>query len=410
VKKPLLADFAPYIYRTRDFGRTWTKIVNGIRADDYIHAVREDPTRQGLLYAAAQHGVYVSYDDGETWQSLSLNLPDVPVSDLWVEADALAIATHGRSFYVLDNIAALRQAGMETAGAAFHLYKPADAIRTVSGASISYLLRKPAQKLTIEILDDAGAVVQTIQGTAPQAGGGQAGRGGGGQGGQGGRGRGGAPSASMAAGFNRANWNLAYPGAVTFPGMILWGATTNGPLALPGTYQVRLTVDGVTQTQPLVVRKHPLRNIPDADIAEQFNLALQIRDKISEANNAVINIRRIKTDVAAALGTSKDGRLKTAGDRLTAALSAVEQDIYQVKNQSGQDPLNFPIKTNNRLASLLGMTLRGEGKPTANTYPIFEDLKKELKAETDRLDRVLATELAAFNREAVRLKLAPIDR
>jgi len=223
----------------------------------------------------------------------------------------------------------------------------------------------------------------------------------------GGRGRGGPPTASMAAGFNRATWDLAYPGAVTFPGMILWGATTNGPLALPGTYQVRLTVDGQAHMKPLVVKKHPLRNTPDADLAAQFNMAIQIRDKISEANNAVIKIRKIKDEVKDRLAKSTDPQLKTAGDRLTANLSAVEEDLYQVKNQSGQDPLNFPIKTNNRFASLLGMTLRGEGKPTANIPVIFKDLVVELKAETDRLDKVLATDLAAFNAEAKRAGLDP---
>src|SRR6185436_12340216 len=207
-----------------------------------------------------------------------------------------------------------------------------------------------------------------------------------------------------------ANWNLDYPGATTFPGMILWGATTNGPAALPGTYQVRLTVDGKSQTQPLVVRKHPLRNTPDADVQQQFAIAIQIRDKISEANNAVIRIRSIKADVKDRLTRSQDPSLKAAGDRLTERLSAVEQDIYQVKNQSGQDPLNFPIKTNNRLASLLGMTLRGEGKPTANIYPIFEDLKKELKNETDRLEEVLGADLAAFNTAAQKAGVAPIER
>jgi hypothetical protein len=206
----------------------------------------------------------------------------------------------------------------------------------------------------------------------------------------------------MAAGLNRATWNLDYPGVVTFPGMVLWGASTNGPMALPGTYQVKLTVDGASQTQPLVIRKHPLRNTPDADLQQQFNLALQIRDKASEANNAVIRIRKIKDDVKDRLSKSQDPQLKAAGERLTKSLSAVEEDLYQVRNQSGQDPLNFPIKTNNRLASLLGMTLRGEGKPTANIYPIFEDLKKELKAETDRLEETLTTDLASFNTEAKR--------
>ena len=421
VKKPLLADFTPYIFRTHDFGKTWTKITTGIPPNDYVHAVREDPTRRGLLYAGSQHGFFISYDDGDHWQSLSLNLPDVPIHDVWVEANSLAIATHGRSFYVLDDLAPLRQAGTETTNADFYLYKPADAIRGGGAAAIPYLLRKPAEKMTVEILDSKGAVVQTIQGAVPGAGRGGRGRGAGAEGrgaaavgeeddpaGGGGRGRGGPPTTSTAAGLNRANWNLDYPGAVTFPGMILWGATTNGPQALPGTYQVRLTVDGKSQTQPLVVRKHPIRNTSDADTTEQFNLALQIRDKISEANNAVIRIRKIKDDVKDRLSKSQDPQLKAAGDRLTANLSAVEQDIYQVKNQSGQDPLNFPIKTNNRLASLLGMTLRGEGKPTANIYPIFEDLKKELKTETDKLSEILSADLASFNAEAKRAGVDPI--
>ena len=422
VKKMLLGDQAPYIFRTRDFGKSWTKIVNGIPANDYVHAVREDPVQRGLLYAGTQHGFYISYDDGDRWYPLSLNLPDVPITDVWVESNAIAIATHGRSFYVLDDIAALRQAGYREVGGHgsgdFRLYTPADVIRGSGTATISYLLHKPAQKLTIEIVDGKGQIVRTIQGVAPGAGRGEGGeRGAGGRGtgaagaqpeqGGGGRGRGGPPTASMAAGFNRATWDLTYPGAVTFPGMILWGATTNGPLALPGTYQVRLTVDGQAHMKPLVVRKHPWRNTPDADLAAQFNMAIQIRDKISQANNAVIKIRKIKDEVKDRLAKSPDPQLKAAGERLTANLSAVEEDLYQVKNQSGQDPLNFPIKTNNRFASLLGMTLRGEGKPTANIPVIFKDLVVELKAETDRLDRVLATDLPAFNAEAKRAGVDP---
>jgi photosystem II stability/assembly factor-like uncharacterized protein len=441
VKKPLLGDQSPYIFRTHDFGRTWTRIVTGIPAADYVHSVREDPVRKGLLYAGTQHGVYVSFDDGDHWQSLSLNLPDVQVSDIWVEANAIAVATHGRSFYVLDDIAPLRQFGEEGAGE-FHLYKPGDIVRGAGNASIPYLLKKQPEKLTLEILDSKGAVVQTLQGSVAPAGGRGGGRGGRGRGaapadtpqgaapgaavqppaetadpqaaagaGGGGRGRGGlAPTAPMNAGLDRATWNLEYPGAVTFPNMILWGATTSGPLALPGTYQVRLTVDGQSQTQPLVIKKHPLRNTPDADMQQQFTLAMQIRDKVSEANNAVIQIRKIKDEVKDRLSKSQDAQLKAAGDRLTERLSAVEQDIYQVKNQSGQDPLNFPIKTNNRLASLLGMTTRGEGKPTANIYPIFDDLKKELKSETDRLEEVLSADLAAFNQAAQKAGVAAVNK
>ena len=225
----------------------------------------------------------------------------------------------------------------------------------------------------------------------------------------GGRGRGGLQTASMAAGLNRASWGLNYPGAVTFPGMILWGATTNGPLALPGAYQVRMTVDGQSQTQPLVVRKHPLRNTPDADLTEQFTLAIRIRDKISEANNAVIQIRRIKDALKDRLARSQDAQLKTAGAELAAGLSVVEQDIYQVKNQSGQDPLNFPIKTNNRLASLLRVTVSGEGRPTNTVDEIFGELIAELRGHTERLDKTLTSDLPSFNRMLTRIKREPIS-
>ncbi|MGH9409703.1 MAG: WD40/YVTN/BNR-like repeat-containing protein, partial [Vicinamibacterales bacterium] len=151
VKKPLLNDYAPYIFRTHDFGKTWTKIVNGIAPNDYVHAVREDPTRQGLLYAGTQHGFYISYDDGDHWQSLSLNLPDTQVSDVWIEKNSIAISTHGRGFYILDDIAPLRQAGAaQTSAAGFTLFKPADAIRTVESVDIDYMLPHRPESLKVE--------------------------------------------------------------------------------------------------------------------------------------------------------------------------------------------------------------------------------------------------------------------
>jgi hypothetical protein len=205
------------------------------------------------------------------------------------------------------------------------------------------------------------------------------------------------------------SWDLRYAPAASFPGMILWGGGVGGPLAAPGTYTVKMTVDGTTQTQPLVVRRHPLyKDVTDADLQEQFDLAIQIRDKTSEANNAVIQIRNIKAQVADRTGKNADAKLKAAGETLTRNLSAVEGDIYQVKNQAGQDPLNFPIKTNNRLASLLSMVNNGDGKPMGNALPIFKDLTAELKAETDRLAKVIQTDLAAFNAEAKRLGLEPV--
>jgi len=157
------------------------------------------------------------------------------------------------------------------------------------------------------------------------------------------------------------------------------------------------------------VKRNPLfTDVTDADLQEQFALSMEIRDKVSEANNAVIRIRNIKRDVADRLAKSPDAKLKDAGDRLTKSLSAVEEEIYQVRNQSGQDPLNFPIRINNRLASLLGIVSAGDGKPIANAVPIFNDLKAELEVQTDRLQRVMTTELTAFNGETRRVGLDPV--
>jgi photosystem II stability/assembly factor-like uncharacterized protein len=410
VKRPLLGDYAPHIYRTHDFGRTWTKIVTGIRSDDYVHGVREDPTRKGLLYAATQHGVYISYDDGDHWESLRLNLPDIPVTSLIVHDRDLAIATHGRSFYVLENIEPLRQYNAAMASSSDPvLFRPSALMRAGPPATIQYWLKQPAQNVRVEIMDARGQVLRTFPDTAAATAGRGGGRGGEGEGGGGGGGRGrgnfGPQGPARSVGMNTFTWDGRHSPAVTFPGMILWGGSTTGPYVAPGRYQVRLTVDGKSMTQPLVVKRHPWRDAADADLVAQQSLALQIRDKVSEANSAVIQIRDVKSQVSDRLTKSSDAQLKTTGDRLTKNLSVVEEEIYQVRNQSGQDPLNFPIKINNRLASLLGVVANSEQRPAPSAYSIFTDLRGELKVQTDQLKKVLSTDLPAFNAELRRLGL-----
>jgi len=454
VKRPLLGDFSPYIFRTHDYGRTWTKIVDGIPAKDWAHVVREDPTRRGMLYAGTAHGLYLSYDDGDHWQSLRLNLPDTPISDLWVEANDLAIATHGRGFYVLDSIGPLRQYGQPVVTATdAYLFKPGDLVRGGGGATISYWLKKPAQNLKLEILDSGGRVIRSIDGAMPktpaapgadaQAAGAQA---------AGTPGTTPAPSvpvtpstaavpgtpsttaapgtppageeqpqededdfprrgpqtASMAAGLQRFTWDVRHEPVVNFPGMVLWGATTNGPMALAGSYQARLTVDGKPQTAAFELKKDPWRNVSDADLREQFELATRIRDKVNEANNSVIQIRRLKQQLEDRTKQTSNADVKAIAEQFAKELTTVEESVYQVRNRSNQDPLNFPIKTNNRLASLLRVVEAGDGKPIGNVEPIFSDLQGELKAETDRLQRTIATYLQRFNQAAQRAGLKPI--
>ena len=403
--------------------------------------------RRGMLYAGTQHGFYLSMDDGDHWRPLSLNLPDTPIHDIWVEGSDVAITAHGRSFYILDDVGPLRQYGNEVTSAAdTYLFKPTDAIRSATGSTITYWLKKAPQKMTLDIVDGKGQVVRSINGAVPpeRAGGaggagragraGEAGRGAGGGGravGRGdtgagaaatepeaaaeagnedeGGGRGRPPTANMSPGVQRFTWDLQSQPVVSFPGMVLWGATTNGPTVLPGTYQARLTVDGKALSQPVTVKKHPWRTVSAADLQEQFDLASQIRDAVNGANNAVIQIRRIKRELADRVDKSKSADVKAIADQLQKELTAVEEDVYQVRNQSNQDPLNFPIKTNNRLASLLRVVTTGDGKPVGNAVPIFNELKAELNTETDRLQRALTTYLPRFNQLVQRLGFEQIS-
>ena len=275
-KNYLQDDRAPYIYKTDDYGKTWKTIVNGIRKDDYVHAVREDTKRPGLLYAGTEHGIYISFDDGANWQSLSLNLPDTQVSDIVVQDHDLVIATHGRSFYVLDNISPLRQLTPEVvATTALHLYTPENPIRRVQPLSIDYFLKTKADKVTIEILDAKGGVIRTYSGPPPE---------------RNARKRKlrtmkdpRQPPARVGldAGLNRFTWNLRYPGAVTFPGMVLWSASVNeGPFAVPGAYQVRVTANGITQTQTFHITEDPRVTVSQADLQASFDLSKQVLDKV----------------------------------------------------------------------------------------------------------------------------------
>lgn len=403
VRKPLLNDFSPYIFKTTDYGKSWTKIVNGIRADAYVHAVREDPTRAGLLYAATQHGVYISYDDGANWESLSLNMPDVPVSDLIVEKNELVIATHGRGFWVLDNIAPLRQSTPAITASDAHLFTPPTLVRSGPGIVLSWWLKAPYKTARLDILDSTGVALRTFEpdttkpdSTRPPSGGFERNR---------------RTYLPKGTGLQRLLWDGRAEGISSFPGMILWGAGTNGPALPPGRYTVRLTVDGTKLSAPLSVRRNPwITDVTDADLVAQYKFGKLVRDKATEANDAIIAIRRVKTQLDdRTKRASADAALKSAGETLRTNASGVEESVYQVRNQSGQDPLNFPIKVNNRLANLLAMSERGDGRPTTNMPEIFGILTTELKGYTTKLEQVWKVDLAAVNKELARLNLPAID-
>ena len=407
------SDRLPYVYKTTDFGRTWTKIVSGLAGENVARAIREDKKRKGLLFLGTDTGIYVSFDDGGAWQSLQLDLPVTPVHGLEVRDNDVLIATHGRSFYSLDNIGVLRQVSNDTTSQPAVLFRPSDATRSISrGVAIDYFLKQAVDKVTIEILDTSGIVINTFSGTPPAEGGGREGRGatpapdaeeeGGG--------RGGPPArVEVKAGLNRFTWDMRYPSAKDFPGLVMWAGSARGPEAPPGTYQVRLTAAGASSTQPFAIRRNAaVPGVTDADLQEQFALARAINGKVSAANVAVVRIRELKTQIADRTGKSSDGGLKAAGQTLADKLTEVEGELYQYRNRSSQDPLNFPIRLNNKLAALQGIVESADYKPTAQSYTVFKELSSRLDQQLARLDGLVKNDLAALNTQLAAQSIEPV--
>jgi hypothetical protein len=376
------------MYKTSDYGQHWTKIVTGIPGDDFVRVIREDRERPGLLYAGTEHSIYVSYDDGEHWKSLAYNLPDTQVADIAVEKHDLVIATHGRSFYILDDIDWMRQSTPETMKAAAHLFEPRPAMRNVAEGSIDYMLAKPADKVTIEILDPANKLVTSFvsepagkKKTEEED-----------------EERRGPKPPTTNAGINRFTWNLRYPGAYMFPGMVLWGASPKmGPVAVPGTYHVKLTANGVTQTRDLVVEKDPRVKVTDEDLQKQFDLAWKVRNQLSQADTIVSEIRYVRQQVEERLKANPDASLKSEADAMNAKMTTIEETVYQTKNRSDQDPLNFQIRLNNYIGTLDKSVMMGDAAPTAQAYVVEEELTQRLDAQQKAFDAVVAEDLAKLN-------------
>jgi photosystem II stability/assembly factor-like uncharacterized protein len=396
-KRYQMDDRAPYIYRTDDYGKTWVKTVNGIGANDFVHVVREDPSRAHLLMAGAEHGLYLSYDNGAHWQRFNRNLPDVQVSDLVFKDNDLVIGTHGRSIYIMDNIASLRQTKPGMTAAPVVLFKPADAVRGLDQAvALTYYLKNAANKLTIEILDPAGKVVRTFVSTADTA---KATTTAAPDEDDEGFGSQRAPRAPLKAGNSRFLWDMRTDPAARFAGMVMWAGGVNGPRVLPGTYQVRLTADDnppVTQSFR-ILRDPRLPNVTAADLQAQYDLAMKVRNRLNQANEAILLIRGVKAQIDDRVKKANDPKFADMSAQLKDKLSKVEAEIYQVRNQSSQDPLNYPIRLNNKIAALMGAVENVNGRPTAQSYEVFTELSARLDQQLSWLNGILEQDLVTYN-------------
>ncbi|MDX2072378.1 MAG: glycosyl hydrolase [Haliscomenobacter sp.] len=392
-------DYTPYIYRTLDYGKTWTVTTKGIPKDEFVRVVRADQKRKGLLYAGTEKGVWVSFDDGDNWQKLQLNLPPVPIADLAVKNDNLIAATHGRSFWLIDDLTPLQQLSTETAAKEAILYQPMSTYRMAgsnrrdpklegenhpNGVMIHYFIKKleAGAEVKIDILESDGDTIRTFSTKAKDK----------------------LNQITVKAGGGRFVWDMRYPGYKTFPGMVFYGSPNLGPKAVPGKYQVRLTVNGKSQTQEFEILKDPRLNTSAEDFQAQFDFLMKVRNKVTEANEGIINLRKIKEDLGYLknkLGSDEKNKdMMDAIKKFEEELNTIENNIHQTKNQSVQDPLNYGIKLNNRLAHLMVEQAQGDFRPTKQGEEVRGKLSKMVDEELSKLKTTIDNNLYKINQMA----------
>jgi photosystem II stability/assembly factor-like uncharacterized protein len=414
-----LDDLKPYLYKTSDFGKTWKKITDGIPDGAYAHVVREDPKQKGLLYAGTETGMYVSFDDGGHWQSLQLNLPQTPIHDLIIKNNDLAVATHGRSFWILDNITPVRQAATSSSSDDAALYKP-DVTYIVHwpefferrqpiggnppvGAVLYYYLKSaPKGPVTLEILDTQGKLVRKYSSEEPK--------------------KVQTPpewpdqeplseKIPAEAGLNRFAWDLRYEGPSELPGEPGAEFRDRGPVALPGNYQVRLTANGKTVTSPLELKTDPRVTASPADLQKQFDLAMKIRDQISEIHQTAREIREVRGQLHVLNGRlENDARFKaisTASGDLDKKMTPVEEQLLQVKAKSSEATLNFPVLIDERLHGLGGAVGSADAAPTQQEYQAFQDLSAQAAPLIAQWKQIKSADLVALN-ETMKKESVPV--
>jgi photosystem II stability/assembly factor-like uncharacterized protein len=405
-RKDRVGDPTPHVFRSTDYGKTWTRLVNGLREGEPVRVLREDPERRGLLYAGTETGVYVSHDGGGRWHPFSGNLPVVPVTDLEVRHGDLIASTEGRSFWILDDVSVIRQHADSLATAAVHLYKPRAAVlipggggfgggprnagrNPPGGARVMYRLTTAPDTTTtvrLEFLDAKGAVIRTFSN------------------------REGTGNARLApkAGYNSFSWDLRRPAPTTLPGIVLFGAPGNGGArVLPGMYEVRLTVGTVTKTQPLEVKPDPRLNVPVAQVVERDSISNLLVARIGEIHDAVGRVRDLKTQVQGFVTRTKDAdsakAIATSGDAIVKKLEKLDPRLT-TKAQNGQDIINYANGINGQYGFLLGQV---EGNPivTQSVKDRLAELERLWGALRAEVESVETTDVAAFNKLLVAAKV-----
>ncbi len=403
-------DYRPYLFKTKDYGKTWSKITDGIAADHFTRVVRADLRRPGLLYAGTESGMYISFDDGASWKPFQLNLPIVPITDLTIKNDNLIAATQGRSFWLIDDITPLHQLNEGMATADFTLFKPMPTYRIAGGFSferpskkegknhpggviVNYHLKDTAKAVvSMEFLQSNGKLIKKYT-TKPDK-------------------KLKEEQLKVKPGGSRFIWNMRYPDAEGFDGMILWAGGLTGPKAVPGMYKVRMTVNGKVQEEDFEILKDPRTSGSVADIQSQFDFSIAVRDKLTETNQAVKKIRTTRDQINRVVDGVKDEPgmkdIVEMSKSILDDMKKIEEALYQTKNKSGQDPLNYPIRLNNKLAALGGEVDGGDFKPTSQVRAVQQEINGKIDEQLQSLKKIFTDKVPKFNEMVKQKQINPV--
>jgi len=392
-------DYHPYLYKTEDYGRTWKLITNGIPNEYFTRVVRADKNRKGLLYAGTERGLFISFDDGANWQKFQLNLPIVPITDLAIKNNNLIAATQGRAFWIIDDLTPLYQLNKTLTNQKVILYKPQDtyilsgggSLKTSktkgqnrrSGVAVNFYINDTANanKISLSFKDANGNLIRTFRAKPNKK-----------------KHEG---KLKLKKGDNVFYWNMMYPGAEKVKGMILWWASLNGPKAIPGTYSVVLSVNGKTQGKSFKLLKDPRSKASLADLKAKFDFILSVRNKLTETHKALKNIKKVRDEVKVLKKAITDKKahkdLIAFADDIVKRMTVIENNLYQTKSKSNQDPLNFPIKLNNKLAHLNSLASIGNFKPTDQDYAFKKEVTAAIDKQLGKLYQIFNNDVKQLN-------------
>ena len=393
-----LDDFAPYLYKTEDYGKTWTKIITGIAPMHFTRVIRADKKRPGLLYAGTEYGMYISYDDGASWTSFQLNLPIVPITDMTIKNNDLIIGTQGRSIYVLDGLAIVQQSNKDILHKNLFLFdvEPAylmhggrswsrndfskEGENPPNGSLFNFYVKQltDSTELSIILMDDQHKKIKTYASSSSKN------------------------AIDLQEGMNTFVWDMEYPVAKKVNGLVLWNGFVSGPKAAPGNYFVKIIAGKDSVEKSFTILSDPNFKLTNSEYKERFDFLIKVRDKFSEIMQAIMDIRNLRqqmADFTTRITGDVPAAIKTSIDSINKNMSAIEKALHQTKAKSSQDVLNYPIQLDDKLASVYRAASAGIAPLSEQVQTAYAALAVLINEQLEKLKSIKQVDIKALNQK-----------